>query len=127
MTNTTPPWYYSSLDGAGLRRDREQRPELCRGSVDFIVRSEDYCTRPLQRANFIFGIDVSTSAVETGYTIAAINAVRSSINHLATYDSNNVQNYVGIFTFSAAGVHHYQCKPGAKNPVRLFQSEVEGN
>ena len=126
MTNATPPWYYSSLDGAGLRRDRDQRPELCKGSVDFVVKSEDYCTRPLQKSNYVFGIDVSTAAVDSGFTIAAINAVRSSINLLAAYESKDVQHYVGIFTFHAIGVQHYQCKPEASNPIRVFQSEVDG-
>lgn len=32
-----PPTYQCPLDAAGLRRDREQRAELCRGSVDFSV------------------------------------------------------------------------------------------
>ncbi|CAN0043333.1 unnamed protein product, partial [Choristocarpus tenellus] len=35
--NYVPVHYYSQLDGAGLRRDRGMRPELCRGSVDFAV------------------------------------------------------------------------------------------
>lgn len=32
-----PHTYQCPLDAAGLRRDREQRAELCRGSVDFAV------------------------------------------------------------------------------------------
>lgn len=32
-----PHAYQCPLDGAGLRRDRDQRAELCRGSVDFVV------------------------------------------------------------------------------------------
>lgn len=32
-----PHAYQCPLDAAGLRRDREQRAELCRGSVDFAV------------------------------------------------------------------------------------------
>lgn len=32
-----PQGYQCPLDAAGLRRDRQQRPELCRGSVDFVV------------------------------------------------------------------------------------------
>lgn len=32
-----PQDYQCPLDTAGLRRDRDQRAELCRGSVDFAV------------------------------------------------------------------------------------------
>lgn len=32
-----PQNYQCPLDAMGLRRDREQRAELCRGSVDFVV------------------------------------------------------------------------------------------
>lgn len=32
-----PQAYQCPLGAGGLRRDRMQRPELCRGSVDFVV------------------------------------------------------------------------------------------
>ena len=41
-----PEWYYAPLDPVtGLRIDRNHRPELSRGSVDFVV-GEEYCEKP---------------------------------------------------------------------------------
>jgi hypothetical protein len=44
--NRVPDWYYAPLDPiTGLRIDRNYRPELTRGSVDFVV-GEEYCDAP---------------------------------------------------------------------------------
>jgi protein transport protein SEC24 len=40
MVNPTPPFYRCPLDGAGNRSDAMSRPELCKGSVDFVTTSE---------------------------------------------------------------------------------------
>ena len=67
--NIVPDFYYSSLDGTGLRMDRISRPELACGSVDFQV-SGDYCIRPVQEPIYIFAIDISVKAVQSGAMFA---------------------------------------------------------
>ena len=62
MINDTPQNYYSSLDANGYRHDSQNRPELSRGSVDF-VGNKDYCVRPVQEPILVFVVDTSAPAV----------------------------------------------------------------
>ena len=94
--NDVPSWYFSSLDGAGLRIDRGNRTELQYGSFD-IVAPADYCVRPLQESIYLFAIDISPLAIETGLTDAAIDAVETVLGSLPTNESCKV----GIFTFDS--------------------------
>ena len=44
MQNDVPSTYFSHLDNNGQRRDRDQRPELSRCSVEFVAPA-DYMVR----------------------------------------------------------------------------------
>jgi hypothetical protein len=68
--NVTPPWYCSSLDGAGLRLDRASRPELLRGSVDYVVAAGDNGSGRPERA-LAFAIDGSPAARASGVACGA--------------------------------------------------------
>ena len=74
MVNDTPQTYYSSLDGNGYRHDSQNRPELSRGSVDF-VGTKDYCVRPVQEPIVVFVVDTSAPAVSSGLTKATLDAI----------------------------------------------------
>jgi protein transport protein SEC24 len=146
MKNETPPWYYCSLDGAGLRRDREAKMELTRGSVEFVVKKEDYCTRPAQEVqrnaryekkvnnnfnyhfffqpNFIFGIDISQHAVESGFTGAAISATRFLLAELREHCAF-VDYRVGIYTFNSVGIHFFRVDTGRPELIKIFQVEID--
>ncbi|KAF8636921.1 hypothetical protein AX17_003172 [Amanita inopinata Kibby_2008] len=93
------PEYFCNLDANLLRLDHLQRPELNKGTVDFVV-SEDYWApsppkklsmpyypvdppatgskRPLPM-NYIFAIDVSHEAVTTGFLQSACDAIRRAL------------------------------------------------
>lgn len=60
-----PGEYYSSLDANGRRNDIEQRPELIKGSVEFVAPTE-YMVRPPMPPLYFFVIDVSATAVQSG-------------------------------------------------------------
>jgi protein transport protein SEC24 len=66
LDNTTESYYYSQLDSSGQREDINNRPELFSGSVDFLASSE-YMNRPPMPPTFIFLLDVSQQAVDSGY------------------------------------------------------------
>lgn len=52
MQNDVPSTYFSHLDNNGHRRDRDQRPELSRCSVEFVAPG-DYMVRCLCVASFL--------------------------------------------------------------------------
>lgn len=53
------------MDSTGRRVDLDQRPELIKGSVEFIAPAE-YMVRPPMPPLYFFLIDVSISAVQSG-------------------------------------------------------------
>lgn len=53
------------MDASGRRVDLDQRPELTKGSVEFIAPAE-YMVRPPMPPLYFFLIDVSISAVQSG-------------------------------------------------------------
>jgi len=62
---TVPSEYYSQLDATGKRADINQRPELTKGTVEFVAPAE-YMVRPPMPPVYFFLIDVSISAVRSG-------------------------------------------------------------
>ncbi|CAN0416662.1 unnamed protein product, partial [Hapterophycus canaliculatus] len=104
-----PHAYQCPLDAAGLRRDREQRAELCRGSVDFVVPKAVYCLRAEQQPVFVFCVDVSPRALETGFTAACLAAVEASLDAVPGGDRARV----GLMTFD-------KC-------LQVYRTDEEGN
>lgn len=62
---SVPGDYFSILDANGRRCDADQRPELSKGSVEFVAPTE-YMVRPPMPPIYFFLIDVSLSAVKSG-------------------------------------------------------------
>ncbi len=58
MLNEVPTTYFSHLDAQGQRRDKAQRPELSRASVEFVAPG-DYMVRPPQPPVYFFVIGQS--------------------------------------------------------------------
>ncbi|THU63035.1 hypothetical protein C4D60_Mb01t11480 [Musa balbisiana] len=65
LLNDVPGEYYCALDATGRRCDLDQRPELSKGSVEFVASTE-YMVRPPMPPLYFFLIDVSVSAVCSG-------------------------------------------------------------
>lgn len=111
------PEYFSNLDANMSRLDHQQRPELNRGTVDFIVPEEywasppplsltpSYITteppssRPRQPKpiNYLFAFDVSAEAIRSGFLKSACDSLFSIL-----YDALPcfpAECHVGILTF----------------------------
>ena len=65
LSRSVPGDYFAHLDATGRRIDLDQRPELTRGSVEFVAPTE-YMVRPPMPPLYFFLIDVSLSAVRSG-------------------------------------------------------------
>ena len=82
--NTAPERYACPLDANGARRDRDQRPELLKGSVDFCAPSpmfDSENTKPTP-LTYVMCIDVGAVAIASGLTATAFACAREAINAL---------------------------------------------
>ncbi|TMW68179.1 hypothetical protein Poli38472_007851 [Pythium oligandrum] len=102
LSNETPRDYYCSVDQNGRRRDVQERAELCRGSVDYVVPAA-YTLRPPQEPIFVFVLDVSLFSFQTSLAQATLDAIKYLLPSLA----QNRRKKIGIVTFDSS-VHYYR-------------------
>lgn len=103
-SNDVPEWYFSNIDMSGRRVDANERPELRYGSVEFEVPKDYYSARTPAPLSYVFALDVSIQAVQSGMLQAVCEALKSAL-----YDANGDSkfgNRIGIITFDK-GVHFY--------------------
>ncbi|GER54182.1 transport Sec24 family protein [Striga asiatica] len=119
FTDETPRDYHCNLGPDGRRRDADDRPELCRGTVEFVATKE-YMVRDPMPAVFFFLIDVSMNAVQTGATAAACSAINQVIADLP----KGPRTMVGIATFDST-IHFYNLKRASQQPLMLIVPDVQ--
>jgi protein transport protein SEC24 len=115
--NDTPAAYFCHLDDEGLRRDRNERPELSKGVVEFIAPAE-YMVRPPQEPSYFFVLDVSATAVRSGMLHAAANAIKRSLDDLP----GRGRTKIGFITFDNS-VHYYNLGSDLSQPQMLVVSD----
>lgn len=76
--NDVPPEYFCATTPQGARLDREQRPELMRGTVEFLVPKEYWNKQPVG-LRWLFVIDVSQEAYNKGYLKAFCEGVLAAL------------------------------------------------
>ncbi|KAL8153605.1 hypothetical protein V2J09_011365 [Rumex salicifolius] len=118
-TDETPRDYHCNLGPDGRRRDADERPELCRGTVEFVATKE-FMVRDPMPAVFFFLIDVSMNAIQTGATAAACSAISQVISDLP----EGPRTLVGIATFDST-VHFYNLKRALQQPLMLIVPDVQ--
>ncbi|GFP98573.1 protein transport protein sec24-like cef [Phtheirospermum japonicum] len=119
FTDETPRDYHCNLGPDGRRRDADERPELCRGTVEFIASTE-YMVRDPMPAVFFFLIDVSMNAIQTGATAAACSAINQVISDLP----EGPRTMVGIATFDST-IHFYNLKRALQQPLMLIVPDIQ--
>jgi len=113
--------YFASVDESGKRTDRFQRPELCRGAVEYIAPGE-YMVRPPQPPVFMFVIDVSYTAVVTGMLDCVVATIKEAIQQNKLPGGQRAQ--MGIITFDSA-LHFYNLNSNLSQPQMLVVSDLE--
>ncbi|KAK9697846.1 hypothetical protein RND81_08G065200 [Saponaria officinalis] len=119
VTDETPRDYHCNLGPDGRRRDADERPELCRGTVEFVA-SKEYMVRDPMPAVFFFLVDVSMNAVQTGATAAACSEINKVIADLP----EGPRTMVGIATFDST-IHFYNLKRASQQPLMLIVPDVQ--
>ncbi|KAH8507472.1 hypothetical protein H0E87_009860 [Populus deltoides] len=118
FTDETPRDYLCNLGPDGRRRDADERPELCRGTVEFVATKE-FMVRDPMPAVYFFLIDVSMHAIQTGATAAACNSISQVIADLP----EGPRTMVGIATFDST-IHFYNLKRALQQPLMLIVPDI---
>ncbi|OMO96447.1 Zinc finger, Sec23/Sec24-type [Corchorus olitorius] len=119
FVDNTPHEYQCNLGPDGRRRDADERPELCRGTVEFVATKEYMMQDPMP-AVYFFLIDVSMNAIQTGATAAACAAINQVIADLP----DGPRTKVGIATFDST-IHFYNLKRALQQPLMLIVPDVQ--
>ncbi|XP_024381127.1 protein transport protein SEC24 C [Physcomitrium patens] len=118
-TSETPRDYLCNLGPDGRRRDADMRPELSRGTVEFVAPKE-YMVRPPMPQVFFFLVDVSVNAVSTG----AVASACSAINRVLADLGDDTRTLVGIATFDST-VHFYNLNTSLQSPSMLVVPDIQ--
>ncbi|KAJ4979437.1 hypothetical protein NE237_010217 [Protea cynaroides] len=119
LLNDVPGEYFAYLDANGRRTDLDQRPELSRGSVEFVAPTE-YMVRPPMPPLYFFLIDVSVSAVRSGMLEIVAKTIRSCLDELPGFP----RTQIGFLTFDST-LHFYNMKSSLTQPQMMVVSDLE--
>ncbi|OLL21937.1 hypothetical protein NEOLI_004085, partial [Neolecta irregularis DAH-3] len=121
FASETPSEYYSPLDQSHHRTDHSHRPELNLGTIDFIV-PKDYYAREPTPISYIFAIEVTERAINSGMLKTACKAIKKSL-----YGEGNDQLLegirIGIVTFDNA-LQFYNLSDALDEPPMMVVSET---
>lgn len=119
--NDTPPEYFCATSPQGVRVDRDQRAELCRGTVEFVCPKEYYNREPVG-LRWLFVIDVTQEAFNKGYVEAFCDGILATLygaDEGEEKDENGQvkrrippNSKVGFVTYDKE-VHFYNCSVSA--------------
>ncbi|KIM70512.1 hypothetical protein SCLCIDRAFT_12458 [Scleroderma citrinum Foug A] len=143
--------YFSNLDANFMRLDHANRPELNKGTVDFVVSSEDYWAPPPlpkltpmyyspepqpttprvpQPTNYLFAFDVSLEAIESGLLQSACQTFLNILYGYATEQGMSFEPCfppgcrVGILTFDRT-LHFYNLSPKLPQASLIVLADLE--
>ncbi|KAJ6909512.1 protein transport protein Sec24-like [Populus alba x Populus x berolinensis] len=119
LLNDVPGDYFAQLDATGRRVDLNQRPELIKGSVDFVAPTE-YMVRPPMPPLYFFLIDVSVSAVRSGMIEVVAQTIKSCLDELPGFP----RTQVGFITFDST-IHFYNMKSSLTQPQMMVVSDLD--
>ncbi|OCT88321.1 protein transport protein Sec24A [Xenopus laevis] len=96
-----------------------KRPEVQNATIEFMAPSE-YMLRPPQPPVYLFMLDVSHNAVETGY----LNTVCQTLLDNLDWLPGNTRTKIGFITFDST-IHFYSLQEGLSQPQMLVVSDID--
>lgn len=131
--NETPPEYFSATTPQGVRVDRDQRPELTRGTVEFVVPKE-YWTREPVGLRILFLIDVTQESFNKGFLEAFCDGILGALYGAGGDDETDESGEpkrsippearVGFVTFDKE-VHFYNVSSALEQAQMIIMPDVE--
>ncbi|KAL0922326.1 hypothetical protein M5K25_006302 [Dendrobium thyrsiflorum] len=119
LMNDVPGEYLCALDANGRRCDLDQRPELSKGSVEFVAPTE-YMVRPPMPPSYFFVIDVSVSAVRNGLLEVVAKTIKSCLDELPGFP----RTQIGFLTFDST-LHFYSLKSSLSQPQMMVVADLD--
>ncbi|KAG8389294.1 hypothetical protein BUALT_Bualt02G0213900 [Buddleja alternifolia] len=119
LLNDVPGEYFAHVDASGRRSDLDQRPELTKGSVEFIAPAE-YMVRPPMPPLYFFLIDVSISAVQSGMLEVMAQTIKSCLDTLP----GSTRTQIGFITYDST-IHFYNMKSSLLQPQMMVVSDLD--
>lgn len=99
--------------------DPSRRPEIKSSTIEFIAPSE-YMLRPPQPAIYLFLLDVSSLAQQSGYLHTACNTLMEHLDNLP----GDARTQVGFIAYNSA-IHFYNIAEGYNQPHEVTVLDVE--
>ncbi|KAG0647085.1 transport Sec24 CEF [Hyphodiscus hymeniophilus] len=129
--NDVPPEYFCATTPQGARVDREQRPELMRGTVEFLVPKEYWSKEPVG-LRWLFLIDVGQEAFNKGYLEAFCEGIMQALYGVdeSTEEGQPAKrripegSKVGFVTFDK-DIHFYNMNPALDQAQMLIMPDIE--
>jgi protein transport protein SEC24 len=131
--NDTPVEYFCATSPQGVRVDRDQRPELTRGTVEFVVPKE-YWTKEPVGMRYLFVIDVTQESFNKGFLESFCEGILGAVygaDEGEEKDENGEPKRkipagakVGFVTFDKE-VHFYNVSPALEQAQMMIMPDVE--
>ncbi|XP_046665553.1 protein transport protein Sec24A-like isoform X1 [Homalodisca vitripennis] len=99
--------------------DPSRRPEIKSATIEFIAPSE-YMVRPPQPAIYVFVLDVSRLACESGYLDVVCRTLLAELDNVP----GDARTSVAFITFDSA-VHFYSLTEGQGQPHQLIVVDID--
>ncbi len=122
-SNNVPPSYKSPLDAYGHRYDKNDRPELSKGTVEYLVPKQ-YSIRPLQENIYLILIDVSLESLQSGLFQSIISNIKFYIENEEIFNRNHENTKIGIVTYDSQ-VHFYNVNNRGEDIPVITMSDVQ--
>jgi len=117
--NDMPADYFYGEDGKRIPFDIAARPELNSALVEYVAPSE-YTTRPPQAATYLYLMDVSTGAVQSGMVKMACKVLEEEIDNIP----GDSRKSIGIICFDSK-LHYFNLHKNSGQPQMLVVADLD--